>query len=1267
MLSRLFSGPSLDRILRTASLAAAMLVAAPVFAQRSTPVQVLHPAGAATDQFGQSVAIDGDTMIVGARLDDVGANGDQGSAHVYRWAGSGWVFEATLTASNGAPGDNFGISVALFGDTAIVGADQDDVGANFDQGSAYVFTRTGTTWTQQAQLTAPSGAVGDYFGTSVAVFGDTALVGAPLDDVGPNFNQGSVYVFTRAGSTWSLQAQLIASGGEEADLFGNAVALSGDTALVGSYGDDVGAIEDQGSAYVFVRTGTTWTQQARLTASGGATTDLFGISVALSGDTALVGAHFDDVGANSNQGSAFVFTRTGTTWTQQAQLTASGGSADDLFGISVALSGDTALVGAYADDVGTNAEQGSAYVFTRTGSTWTQQTQLTAPDGATNDQFGLAVALSGDTALVGAHFDDVGANTNQGSAWVFSRVGSRWIGPDLQLLASNGATNDVFGVSVAFSGDTAVVGAYFDDVGAITDQGSAYVFVRSGTTWIQQAQLTASDGVELDAFGFSVAIAGDTVIVGVPFTEVGFNFSQGSAYVFTRSGSTWTEQAKLNAPDGESNDWFGWSVALGGAGDTAIIGAPHDGLGFNGNLGSAYVFVRSGTTWTQQTKITASDGAAGDELGISVALSGDTAIIGARGDNAGQGSAYVFVRSGTTWSQQANLAASIGASGGSFGAAVTISGDTALVGASNDTVGANIAQGSAYIFTRSGTTWTKQAQLIASDGAQLDRFGVSVALGTGGTIAMVGANQHDVGANIDQGSAYVFTRSGTTWTQQAQLAAADGAANDNFGLSIAISGDTAIVGNPAALNYRGSVRTFDVPANDFLSAHNDVTDVSYPTLAAALVPATSGQQITATEGAWRTATSFSTAGRRLSLPSGGDIRTPSTAAITLGGSSTLGTPAGGVAEIFGPLSVPTNQLALVSSDSFRLGSRGRLRLFSNASLSVDTPAARFDAPVQLDSRASLDLRGNADTFADLTAAAFADVSSSGVLTNFAAWSITSASVGATSFNNREALTSLGTSGIFGDFLNDAGAITTIVSGRLFVVGALTNNGTIVGSLCSNCIGGPPNLDVGGSLVLGPDANLLMPFNGSLVHVGGNFDCAINSNTRYHMSQATLQLEGTGGEQTLEVMSTDIGADPLGLDRTIAGNYPVGILQIGPSPSTVRIVDAHDNDGLGQNSCEALYVDQLIIEAGSRLINPSCRIYYNTLANSGTVDNPENLIPIGRPCFADYNQDGGIDGADVQAFFADWELGLAAADVNQDGGVDGADVDTFFGAWEAGAC
>jgi hypothetical protein len=414
---------------------------------------------------------------------------------------------------------------------------------------------------QRAQLTAPGGAANDNFGSTVAIAGDIAIVGAPADDVvttiAPftNVNQGSAYVFVRSGQSWVFQQQLMAADGAANDAFGCSVALSGEMAIIGASGHSVGGNANQGAAYVFTRSGTAWTQQQQLVAPDGAASDNFGCSVAISGETALVGANQDGIGANANQGSAYVFVRSGASWTQQQQLLASDGAANDRFGWGVALSGETALVGANHHVVATKADQGAAYVFTRSGAVWTQQQQLTAADGAAGDRFGYAVALAGESVIVGAPFDDVGTKVDQGSATVFVRSGTIWT-QQQQLVASDGATSDDFGYAVALDGELAVIGAYWDDIASRANQGSADIFLRSGATWSQLQQLSAADGATNDRFGCAVALSGDTVVVGAYWDDIGANLQQGSAYVFPTDGVAPLTTAAVAPAANE----FGWNT-----------------------------------------------------------------------------------------------------------------------------------------------------------------------------------------------------------------------------------------------------------------------------------------------------------------------------------------------------------------------------------------------------------------------------------------------------------------------------------------------------------------------------------------------------------------------------------------------------------------------------------------------------------------------------------------------------------------------------------
>ena len=371
-----------------------------------------------------------------------------------------------------------------------------------------------------------------------------------------------------------------------------------------------------------------------------------------------------------------------------------------------------------------------------------------------------------------------------------------------KLLAGDGAASDNFGISVAISsdGNTAIVGSYFDDNERGTDAGSSYIFTRSGSTWTQQAKLIASDGAGNDQFGRSVAISGNgnTAIVG----SYRNNTSKGSAYIYTRSGSTWTQQAKIAANDAVSNDWFGFSVSISNDGNTAIVGAYVDDNG----RGSAYIFTRSGSTWTQQAKLVASDAADGDWFGYSLAISGDgnTAIVGARNDDSAKGSAYIYTRTGSTWTQQAKLIASDGAGNDRFGFSVAISGDgnTVILGAY---LGGSY-KGAAYVYTRTGTTWSEQTRILASDGASSDYFGWSVSISSDGNTAIVSAHYDDNEKGTNAGGVYVYTRTGTIWTHKTKLVASDGAANDNFGVAVAISsdGNTAIVGTNTDDNERGT-------------------------------------------------------------------------------------------------------------------------------------------------------------------------------------------------------------------------------------------------------------------------------------------------------------------------------------------------------------------------------------------------------------------------------------------------------------------------------
>lgn len=379
----------------------------------------------------------------------------------------------------------------------------------------------GKQWVQQDKLIASNGASRDNFAGSVAMLGDLAMIGAPSF-----FAEPSVYLFARSGTRWVEHGMLVTSEVKAGDRFGVAIAMSGDTALIGaSYADDSGA------AYIFTRAGDEWLQRAKLTADDGASWDEFGSDVALDGDTALVGAYY----AASQHGAAYVFTRSGSTWTQQARLVAPDGAPNEGFG-EVALRGDTAVVAALAyQGSDTTGSQGAAYVYKRAGGAWMLQTQLLAYDANASHFFGSDVALDGNTLLVGALGARIEDRPLQGAAYVYTENAGTW-NLQAKLVAADGEAFDYFGEAVALTGDVAVVGSPHSRVGENPYQGAAYVFERSGSTWNQVSKLTASDGVREDYFGYALAFDGEFILSGAYDALVGVHDGQGAAYSFGVQG-----------------------------------------------------------------------------------------------------------------------------------------------------------------------------------------------------------------------------------------------------------------------------------------------------------------------------------------------------------------------------------------------------------------------------------------------------------------------------------------------------------------------------------------------------------------------------------------------------------------------------------------------------------------------------------------------------------------------------------------------------------
>ncbi|MBN2293997.1 MAG: hypothetical protein JXM70_16340 [Pirellulales bacterium] len=929
--------------------------------------KLLTDDGANSDGFGKNLSIDGNRAIIGADYDD--DNGlNSGSVYIFEDAGLGWTQTAKLTAIDGEREDYFGRGVSISGNIAIVGAYRDDDNGS-DSGSAYIFEYAGSGWTQVAKLMGDDTVAGDYFGFSVSISGTVAVVGAQHDDDHGN-SSGSAYIFEDTGSGWTQVAKLIADDGSASDQFGQSVAISGNRIIVGASNDNTYS----GSVYIFEDTGTGWSQVAKLTADDAEISDYFGCSVAISGNMAVVGAYGDD-GVGSLSGSAYIFEDTGSGWTQTNKLTVAEGESTYYFGYSVSISGDTAIVGAYRDD-DNGSDSGSAYIFSDTGSGWVRVSKLLAADGAANDYFGYCVSISDNVAMVGAYGDDDLGNTS-GSVYVIGATGqviedtgkfscdriTSDIMPEFTAAFSevvHGQNSDVtvldpnltpivpdsisgwgtHAINIAFTTPLSIDGQYtviIDGTSSVIDTAGNPINggVDKTLTFTLDTQApdtpVATDLQTLSDSGVSDTdnITNDDTptfsVVGAPYTrlyrdgiqiggdyegdEITVSSLADGTYIFTvtavdtagnesaqsaplsvtidtqspnalatpdlqagsdsgvsnmdnntndatptfdatgapyfrlyrdgdlvsdpyetggsctlspqRDGtSDYTATAvdtagnesspsseltvtidtvkyfkgagqltKLLADDGYSKDYFGHSVSV--SGNTAIIGAYYDD-DKGTDSGSAYVFENAGFEWAQVAKLTANDGAWSDHFGCSVAISGNVAIVGAYGDDdngSSSGSAYIFEDTGSGWTQVAKLTADDGAANDLFGYSVSISGTTAIIGSQDDDDNGGDS-GSAYIFEDTGTGWVQVAKLTADDGATGDSFGYSVSIH--GTTAIIGANEDDDNG-YNSGSAYIFENQGSGWIQTDKVIP-DDYAGSRFGHCVSIHGNVAIVG-----------------------------------------------------------------------------------------------------------------------------------------------------------------------------------------------------------------------------------------------------------------------------------------------------------------------------------------------------------------------------------------------------------------------------------------------------------------------------------------
>ena len=837
--------------------------------------------GKADDHFGESVAISGDTVIIGAEGKYLSQT-DPGKAYIYVKPSGGWAGilqeDVKLQASDGRAGDEFGKRVAISGDTVVIGAANNDNNGHENAGAAYIYEKSDLGWSytshEKAKLTASDANDNFYFASSVAISGDTVVIGALLDDEVAD-DAGAAYIYEKPQSGWedsNQTAKLTASDANVNENLGRSVAISGDTVVVGASGDNE-AVDNSGAAYIYEKPQNGWkdsNQTAKLKASDAQTYHYFGWSIAIDADTVVIGAQNDD-NRNNSSGAIYVYKKPQSGWAgtlhEKTKLKSFDADRFDYFGSGIAISGDTVVVGASGDNE-TVDNSGAAYFFTHAlvqntvenkkdilkieavdandddftfsldggadeaffkidansgllsfktvkdfenpqdadrDNIYEANIRLTDEFGETNFYhafikvsdvayegkslkasqlkmmsklkssspkesawFGNSVSVDGDTAVIG----EVGRNSGTGRAYVYEYNATSHLFEQVAILrASDGEAGDKFGISVSISGDTIVVGAFLDD-DTNTDSGAAYIYEKPLNGWENTAQenakLKAHDADQDDEFGTSVSISGDTIVVGAPEDDE-TNSRSGAAYIYEKPLNGWVntaqENAKLKAHDTHTYDAFGYSVAI--SGNTVVVGADRDD-DINTNSGAAYIYEKPLNGWTntaqENAKLKAHDAGENDHFGKSIAISGDTVIVGASWDdntNNNDGSAYIYEKPQSGWTgilqENAKLQASDANRGAYFGTSVAISSDTVVVGAINDDNSPYTVSGAAYIYEKPQGGWTNSSQenakLKASNTNADDYFSNSVAVS--GDTVIVGA-YGDNGTNSDEGAAYVY-------------------------------------------------------------------------------------------------------------------------------------------------------------------------------------------------------------------------------------------------------------------------------------------------------------------------------------------------------------------------------------------------------------------------------------------------------------------------------------------------------------------------------
>lgn len=747
----------------------------------------------AKDNFGYSVDMGDDYYAAIGAYRDSKYGHSSGAAYVANT--SSYSFSITRVEPEDPKSSNyFGKSVAIYDNWLVVGAPGDDDGGS-SAGAIYIFKRTAGNWVQHQKIIGSSASW--KLGESVDIDGDFILAGAP----GSNSSHGRAdfYQYNSSTDTWSHKKGYGSSYSNNPDQFGSSVAIHGNYAVIGAIDDDKDVPgTSRGAAYVYSFNGSSWSLSVRLKANDPTNDDNFGNAVAIYNQTIVVGALYHDA-PSTNAGAAYVFNTSGS---QLHKYTASDAGSSDYFGKSVAINSNTILIGASGYD-GSASSSGKVYRYYYPTYTNNHQATYTPNSSHGTASFGHTVSLSknNQAMIMGGYRADRATDkpeTGMAISLRRSSTNGSWANSNTYYPSGYNITTDNFrhGYAAAIDGDLAVVGATYHsyDKNYLQNTGAAYIYSKhTNGTWVYRATLTANDRESSDYFGKSVAISGNTVVIGCPDE----NSRNGAAYVFEGSGSSWNQTQKLTLSASIQYSEFGNAVGI--KGDQIIVGASD----FTGSLsreGAAYIFEKTNGTWTQTAALTSPNAVQYGYFGQSVAMDENTAVVGADTEainGSKNGAVYVYTKSEGTWSIAATLTHNAYSSSEYLGTSVSISGDWIVAGARYGYDPSNTKTGAAFLYQKPETGWvdaTESAKLYPSDGISLDLFGQSVSISRDQVV--VGAYGHDL-TGSSQGAAYIFERPETGWvsaTETKKITHTTPEDSDVFGYAVAGDGITVLVG-----------------------------------------------------------------------------------------------------------------------------------------------------------------------------------------------------------------------------------------------------------------------------------------------------------------------------------------------------------------------------------------------------------------------------------------------------------------------------------------